>query len=153
MQQKTLMDQAAADISINRLRSRASVQMPPLIVGSIVTDPDWPDWGYSLSPLIEEIRRERRVELMGEEFRFDDLMRWAAAKLITGQNYRGGYYGSIMQQMNGQGTILRDDENYFQPLRNFLPDGYQFDPERDYLLPFPIDEITINPKLTQNPGW
>lgn len=147
------LDQAAADISINQLRLRASVQMPPLMVGSIVTDPDWPDWGYSPSPLIQEIRRERRIELMGEEFRFDDLMRWAAAKLITGNNYRGSYYGPVMKQLNGQGNIPRDDDNYLQPLKSFLPDGYQFDPERDYLLPFPIDQITLNPKLTQNPGW
>lgn len=145
-------DQAAADASINRLRSRASVHMPPLKVGSIVTDPDWPDWGYPLSPLLQEIRRERRVELLGEDFRFDDLMRWAAAKLITGKNYRGAYFEPIMD--NGAGkNIPRDADNYFQPFKNDLPDGYQFDPNRDYLLPFPVDEITLNPKLTQNPGW
>lgn len=147
------LDQAAADISINRLRSRASVQMPPLIVGSIVTDPDWPDWGYSLSPLLQEIRRERRIELLGENFRFDDLMRWAGAKLITGKNYRGGYYEWLMVQTQHMHDIPRDADNYLQPFKDFLPDGYQFDPNRDYLLPFPIDEITLNPELTQNPGW
>lgn len=146
-------NQSDADISINQLRSRASVHMPALMVGSIASDPDWPDWGYSLEPLLQEIRRERRVELIGEEFRFDDLMRWAAAKLITGQNYRGAYYGPVLQQIHGQANQPRDDNNYMQPLKDFLPDGYQFDPTRDYLLPFPIDEITINPNLTQNPGW
>jgi hypothetical protein len=146
-------DQAAADISINRLRSRASVQMPPLMVGSIVTDPDWPEWGYSLSPLLQEIRRERRIELIGEEFRFDDLMRWAAAKLITGKNYKGGYFESLMEQTQHMQNIPRDADNYLEPFKDFLPEGYQFDPKRDYLLPFPLDEITLNPKLTQNPGW
>lgn len=147
------LDQAAADISINQLRSRPSVQMVPLTVGSIVTDPDWPDWGYPLSPLLQEVRRERRIELLGENFRFDDLMRWAAAKLITGQNYRGGYYGPVLKQMPKMTDKLRDADNYLQPFKDFLPEGYQFDPNRDYLLPFPVDEIILNPKLTQNPGW
>lgn len=145
-------DQATADISINKLRSRPSVNMPPLEVNHIVTDPDWPDWGYTLSPLLQEIRRERRVELMGESFRFDDLMRWAGAKLIVGQNYRGAYFEPIMN--NGEGkNIPRDDDNYFEPYKDELPTGYQFDPERDYLLPFPQNQIVLNPKLTPNPGW
>src|SRR5690606_20092863 len=85
-------DQAVADITINKLRSRATVNMPSLMVGAIVTDPDWPDHGYSLSPQIQEIRRERRVELLGEDFRFDDIRRWAAAKLIIGKNFQGAYF-------------------------------------------------------------
>lgn len=147
------LDQAAADISINKLRSRASVHMPPLVIGSVVTDPNWPDWGYPLSPLLEEIRRERRIELIGENFRFDDLMRWAAGNLITGQNYRGAYFEPLMQQVKNMQKIPRDADNYLQLFKDFLPDGYQFDQERDYLLPFPLDEITLNPELTQNPGW
>ena len=38
-------------------------------------------WGYELSPLLQEIRRERRVELAGEGRRWDDLMRWKAGKI------------------------------------------------------------------------
>ena len=40
------------------------------------------DYGYSVSPLIYEIRRERRVELAHEGFRMDDLKRWNAMKLL-----------------------------------------------------------------------
>ena len=28
-----------------------------------------------------------------------------------------------------------------------------FDEKRDYLYPIPIDDRTLNPNLTQNPGW
>ena len=145
-------DQGVADASINKLRSRASVQMPPLLVNAIVADPAWPDYGYSLSPQIQEIRRERRVELLGEDFRFDDIRRWAAAKLIIGQNFRGAYFEPIMNNGSGK-TIAKDDENYILPFKAQLPAGYQFDPGKNYLLPFPQDEITLNPNLSKNPGW
>lgn len=145
-------DQAVADITINKLRSRATVNMPPLVVDAIVTDPDWPDHGYSLSPQIQEIRRERRVELLGEDFRFDDIRRWAAAKLIIGKNFQGAYFEPIMDNGSGK-TIPKDDDNYFQPFKTQLPAGYGFDPGKNYLMPFPANEIVINPGLSPNPGW
>lgn len=30
---------------------------------------------------------------------------------------------------------------------------YQFKEDRDYLDPSPVNELLINPNLTQNPGW
>ncbi len=145
-------DQAVANITINKLRARASVNMPPLTVSAITTDPDWPDYGYTLLPQIQEIRRERRVELLGEDFRFDDIRRWAAAKLIIGQNFRGAYFEPIMNNGSGK-TITKDDENYIQPFKTQLPSGYQFNPDKNYLMPFPMNEIVMNPSLTKNPGW
>lgn len=38
---------------------------------------------YPVSPLLREIRRERRVELAMENHRYEDLMRWKAGKLLT----------------------------------------------------------------------
>jgi hypothetical protein len=145
-------DQGVANATINKLRSRATVHMPSLTVSAIVTDPDWPNYGYTLSPLLQEIRRERRVELLGEDFRFDDLRRWAAAKLIVGHNYRGAYFEPIMNNGSGK-TIGKDDENYILPFKTQLPNGYQFDPGKNYLMPFPQDQITLNPNLSPNPGW
>ncbi|CAL1518845.1 RagB/SusD family nutrient uptake outer membrane protein [Chitinophaga sp. MM2321] len=145
-------DQAVANITINKLRSRTSVNMPPLTVSAITTDPDWPDYGYTLLPQIQEIRRERRVELLGEDFRFDDIRRWAAAKLIIGQNFRGAYFEPIMNNGSGK-TVTKDDENYIQPFKTQLPSGYQFNPDKNYLMPFPMNEIVMNPSLTKNPGW
>jgi len=34
-----------------------------------------------------------------------------------------------------------------------LANGYKFRIDRDYLSPVPSNEITLNPKLTQNPNW
>jgi hypothetical protein len=30
---------------------------------------------------------------------------------------------------------------------------HTFDEKRDYFYPIPIDERSLNPNLTQNPGW
>ena len=38
---------------------------------------------YSVTPIIREIRRERRVETMMEGMRYEDLMRWKAGRLFT----------------------------------------------------------------------
>src|SRR5690606_39296115 len=74
------------DRSIKLLRDR--VGMPNLMIDAIPNDPEW-DFP-SLSPLLNEIRRERRVELLAEGFRWDDIARWAAAdEVIVGQRPKG----------------------------------------------------------------
>ena len=145
------ISQSDLDISINVLRKR--VGMPNLNMASIVTDPNWPDYGYSVSPVLHEIRRERVVELMNEGFRFDDLMRWRAHNLFVGQRPRGAYYEQLLKTASA--TQKFDSENYLDPyLVSVGAGGYGFKPERDYLSPIPIDELTINPALKpNNPGW
>ena len=74
--------QADIDKSIKKLRDR--VGMPNLTLASITTDPTW-DFP-TLSPVLNEIRRERRIELADEGFRWNDIARWAAAdELIVGK--------------------------------------------------------------------
>ncbi|NLO03134.1 MAG: RagB/SusD family nutrient uptake outer membrane protein, partial [Bacteroidales bacterium] len=72
--------QDVLDQSVNLLRDR--VGMPHLTVDVGFTDPNWPDWEVAVNPLINEIRRERRIELSAESYRWDDLVRWKAGKLI-----------------------------------------------------------------------
>ena len=67
--------QADVDITIKLLRDR--VGMPNLQINTIMADPNWEF--PALSPLINEIRRERKVELALEHLRWDDIARWAAA--------------------------------------------------------------------------
>ena len=78
------------DITINEIRKRASVNMPAVTLsgknfsvnGVIINDPDR-DLGnsevfgdYEVSPILWEVRRERRIELVYEGIRFDDIRRW-----------------------------------------------------------------------------
>ena len=57
--------QAVLDETINKLRDR--VEMKHLTV-SPVADLNPVDYGYSITPLLYEIRRERRIELALEGF-------------------------------------------------------------------------------------
>jgi len=145
------ISQVDIDKSINVLRSR--VGMPPLEIASIVTDPDW-DFP-ALSPIMNEIRRERQVEFALEGYRFDDLMRWAAAdEVIVGERFKGMLFqpAEFPDLVIGADVFL-DDNGYVDPHQGQLPDGHQFDVQRDYLLAIPLQELTLNPNLTQNPGW
>jgi hypothetical protein len=142
--------QGDIDISVNLLRDR--VGMPHLNMSSITTDPNWPDYGSSLTDIQYEIRRERVVELFGEGFRFDDLMRWRAHSLIVGKRFTGTYYtAEIEAEYPG---LKVNDEGYLDPFRDILNTGYYgFNSGRDYLLPLPTNELTLNSNLEQNPGW
>src|SRR5690606_34498425 len=75
------------DITINVLRDR--VGMPPFDFNTPIVDPDHAFTG-KIPWYLVEIRRERRVELVVEGFRRDDIMRWAAADdLIKGKIFEG----------------------------------------------------------------
>lgn len=146
--------QADADKSINLLRGR--VWMPALQVNAIIHDPNW--LFPNLSPLLNEIRRERRVELACEGFRHDDIFRWAeAGRLIKGWKPKG----AKKAQWNGEIDPIYldaypvDDNGYIDLYQHVatLINGYNFKTNRDYLLPLPTQETTLNPSLGQNPGW
>lgn len=74
------------DRSVNLIRSR--VQMPALIqaVANATPDPvleaQYPEVSGSMKGALLEIRRERRIELALEGYRYDDLMRWQAGRLL-----------------------------------------------------------------------
>lgn len=85
------LTQADLDRSINLLRAR--VALPSLSV-SPTADPIMQKTFPGISPILQEIRRERRVELALEGFRFDDLMRWKAGKLLE-KEPEGLYFPSL----------------------------------------------------------
>lgn len=73
------LTQADLDISINRLRARAG--MPHMTTNPQV-DPVQQARYPGISPVLLEIRRERRIELAFEDQRFNDLMRYRAGHLL-----------------------------------------------------------------------
>lgn len=139
--------QADADASINLLRGRAG--MPPLQVNAIEQDPAWAF--PTLSGIINEVRRERRVELACEGYRLNDLMRWQAHALLVNKRPKGAKF---MAADYPPGTDVKVDANgYIDPYQAALANGYQFDPGKNYLNPLPTYELSLNEKLAQNPGW
>jgi hypothetical protein len=121
--------------------------MPNLNIASITADPNW-DFP-SLSPVINEVRRERRVELAAENLRGMDLYRWAAMdELIVGKRPKGFLASQIKVNPNPV-----DENGFLDPYQNKIPNGYGFNINRDYLSAIPKDQLLLNENLKQNPGW
>lgn len=148
------LTQADADLTINKLRQR--VNMPALLVAAVNPDPnaEFP----ALSSLINEVRRERRVELACEGYRLDDLMRWAAMdeKMV-------GWKPLGAKRAQWEGIVPATDLNKYPVNANgyielfqtvpAVSTGYKFRTDRDYLLPLPDNQRLLNKNLQQNPGW
>ena len=125
------------------------------------TDPDYPF--HYLDPYIQAVRRERRVEKAVENGRLTDLLRWSAADdLILGKFPIGARYtGTTLEEhfglSAGNGLWLNDEGYIYSCDVSGYPDGWQFNLERDYLLP--IREEMLGPNgLTggaweNNPNW
>ncbi|MDR1982106.1 MAG: RagB/SusD family nutrient uptake outer membrane protein [Tannerellaceae bacterium] len=155
--------QDVLDKTINKLRDR--VEMPHLTTSPEV-DPLAVNYGYSISPLLYEIRRERRIELVAEGFRWDDIIRWKAGKLFENpKTFLGmrvtpevvanfpeeSFYGE-----SGVQTVDYEGNEYINVYRTKSVDdaGRKWsDNDKRYLDPLPLEELTVNKNLTQNPGW
>ncbi|MFC3196724.1 RagB/SusD family nutrient uptake outer membrane protein [Parapedobacter deserti] len=168
--------------SIKLLRDRAG--MPNLDLAAANSNPD----PYLASQyvhvtgehkgLILEIRRERRIELVMEGLRRDDLMRWKAGQLLAAP-FKGMYFpGPGEYDLDRSGSVdlvIYTGERPSQPagavfmqlgseidLENGVDGGLvwvhknitkNFDENKDYLYPLPTEDLQLNPNLTQNPNW
>ena len=142
------INQSDLDKTINVLRDR--VGMPHLMMEVGFTDPNWPDYGYDLSPLLQEIRRERRIELAGEGFRWNDICRWKAGKLFENpMTYVGKKVTTGTRTDEGYAIVYPD---YTNPDLSIGGNSRKWEDQR-YLLPIPTNELQLNPALEQNPGW
>ena len=174
------LSQADLDKSINVIRDR--VEMPHLQLAAANAKPDnylskeYPAVNGAMKGAILEIRRERRIELVMESFRWDDILRWKSGQLLTRQ-FKGMYFPSTGKfDLDGDG---KDDVWIYQGTKPTAP-GVQllklgseillengtsgnviinahidkkFDEAKDYFYPLPIQELELNDNLTQNPGW
>ncbi|MBT34309.1 MAG: RagB/SusD family nutrient uptake outer membrane protein [Thalassobius sp.] len=70
------LTQADLDASINQLRARAG--MPDLMLNPEVDPVQQARYPSISNATLLEIRRERRIELALEGYRYDDIMRWGA---------------------------------------------------------------------------
>lgn len=103
------LTQSDLDITITPIRAR--VGMPPLVLSEANSSPDpfledqYPLVDGPFKGVILEIRRERRVELVMEGLRYDDLMRYKAGALMTRR-----FMGIYVPEVSGIiGYSLSDD--------------------------------------------
>lgn len=155
-----VITQADIDKTINALRKR--VGMTGLLDMNHIT-PD-PNWEFkNISPLLNEIRRERKVEFACEGYRHDDIYRWAAVdELMLGKKPQGAIKSQWSNYPNATDAFKEawenlgeDEKGHIDPFSAYpaMNNGYQFNLGRDYLSPIPTNELTLNPELKQNPGW
>ncbi|WP_200976038.1 RagB/SusD family nutrient uptake outer membrane protein [Echinicola sp. 20G] len=150
------LNQTVLDETINLIRAR--VNMPPLVMGAIPSDPIMESnyatyCSYMPEPVLREIRRERRVELAFESFRWDDLMRWKAGRFLEIPVEGIKFVQDQFPGVEIGKDVFLSEEGYILPYFETLPNGRAFDEEKQYLFPIPIEDLVLNPNLDQNPGW
>lgn len=175
-----IITQDDIDRTIRLIRSRVS--MPNLDMASANQSPDavlsslYPNVSGSNKGIILEIRRERRIELVMEGFRWDDLVRWKVGKLLE-PHFIGMYFPSLGEfDLDGDGApdlmlytgtapsttaaqsveiggVLQLTEGDHGNLIGFKDNTKQFDESRDYLYPLPTGDLLLNENLEQNPNW
>jgi len=159
------LTQADLDKTINKIRKRAGVNLPDLgvsgtqaLVNGVAYDD--PNRDQSVSSIIWEIRRERRVELMMEGFRNDDLKRWKKYEYLDTKANPDINRGAWIKKSEYPTTtaVIEDSaaEGYIIPAPK-AESQRVFDNPRVYLSPLPQDQIKLyqdqGVTLTQNPGW
>lgn len=169
------LTQADFDKTINAIRDRQSTHMPHVTLagnalkvnGVEINDPDR---DATVTPILWEIRRERRVELAYEGLRFNDLRRWGKleyADMVKNKKLNmGAWINKADYPENAEalakitlcdenGNIVTGNEGYIMPITEVAKMRQMAD--KDYLYPIPVDQITMYEthgfKLTQNPGW
>ena len=173
------LDQATVDATINELRKRAGFpESAYLKVNSIPEDPrldaiyaDKLD--YTVSPLLREVRRERRVEMMMEGLRREDLIRWKAGRLLE-VPLRGMKFTTEKQAIyDGTNTdkdtrnkpfayqaklgtdVFVDSDGFIIgfPKASRVSNGTLVWDDKYYYFPIPLQELSLNPNLTQAAYW
>lgn len=143
------------DKTVNALRER--VNMPAKLTNAFVK--------ANGLDMLEEIRRERTVEFIDENMRYDDLIRWKLAEKYLPVDIIGGKWIEDEMTMTREELAVRltsnggmhegkkrYEESDFYVLER--AEDRRFDPAKDYLYPVPLKEITLSGNnVTQNPGW
>ena len=161
--------QEVLDKTINKLRDR--VDMAHLTT-TPVADAKPLEYGYQLSNLLYEIRRERSIELVHEGFRLDDLMRWNAMKLLDNPKTMFGIKitDAVAKEYKEVAGVEFGDGEGQRPVAEYEGAKYLYqypdrsldatqsgrhwkENDRRWLDPLPTDQLVLNPNLTQNPGW
>ena len=127
-----------AEDAINTLRDRCGA-------GHVA-----PEYVADAHKFMDEVRREREVELAFEGFRFNDLQRWL---LLTEAPYNVKYSDEFDRVENADFYKKNDPAdaqvaNFRQVeilTRHFTAKHYWF--------PLPIKDVYLYQELSQNPGW
>ncbi len=150
-----ILDQNIVDATINMLRSRAGVA--PMLLASL---PDDPLRDADVSPLLWEIRRERRSELIMDGFREWDIRRWGKLSYLNPAVKPAIFQGARIAQDADAPVAFADGlsvdaDGYILPYGVGVGRDVQI--PRDYLDAIPTGQLTLyqlkGVEFPQNPGW
>lgn len=143
------------DLTVNALRRR--VGMPAMLTNAFAA-------AHGLN-MLDEIRRERTIEFVDENKRYDDIIRWKiaedvlpvdiiGAKFVDSETpkQRGDYDGHLTGaagSLNGKARYDQEDMYVIE-----FAEDRKFKASKDYLYPVPLFEISNSGgSVTPNPGW
>lgn len=118
---------------IDKVRDRAGIPLLQDIKPEILGDQ---------TALREAVRRERRIELNTEGYRFFDVRRWMVAEQ-DGYRQGGDFYG--MNMFGPKGDRMAFYEKVLVETRKFE--------KKNYLYPIPLTQVQISKQMVQNPLW
>jgi hypothetical protein len=149
----------AARNAINQVRARAY----GTTIGNTAAYPAVTE--TSQAELRARLRRERRVELMLEGLRYQDLIRWRIAKKATDRRVLGlpnptdqirsqwPFTNTILPVVDPDGVVIFNADALIANRFARLLQDYDFDESRMYLWPVPAADRLLNVNLSQNPGY
>lgn len=117
--------QPLLDMTINKIRGRQSVKMPPINITN----------ANQLRPIL---RKERRIEMALEGVRYWDLLRWG----ILGDVMQGDFWGASFPDAKYTGKKADPTGN-----KRWWVDNKAFRKGKDEVWPIPQSEQDINPNL------
>lgn len=146
---------AQLDATVNKVRKRVGFD-------ASLTNAFAQEHGLNI---LDEIRRERLIEFIDENMRYNDIIRWKIAEkvlpvAIVGAKFIDGepttkreelakYLTDESGKLNG--TQVADQKDLYVVEE---ANTRKFDPEKDYLYPIPTYEIaTSEGNVVQNPKW
>ncbi|MNG62904.1 SusD family protein [compost metagenome] len=115
------------DKTINAVRRRSSVNMPPIAVANATT-------------VRAALRNERRVELALEGIRYWDLLRWDTAKDVLNGDFYGAAFPNAKNIRVKAGSSRDSYSRWYVTKKSFRAG-------QDNHWPIPQSEIDINPNL------
>lgn len=133
-------DQALADQCLNEVRIRARLTPKSNVI-------------------MEDIKKERQLELCMEGVRFLDLKRWGdAPTALANKGKQTPTYRIVPDQANDYTTAEGIYNAQYTSSIEWVDNSYNYEAAgwstgRDEYLPYPQEEINANSLLKQNPGY
>ena len=144
---------------INQVRARAY----GATVGDVGSYPEVTE--NTQQELRTRVRRERRVELMLEGLRYQDLIRWRIARKALDKQLLGlpnpadqdrkqwPFPDALVPEVDEDGVVIFDAGAWISNKYARLLQDYDFDESRMYLWPIPASDRLLNGGLTQNENY